>query len=86
MNKLLWMILTVCSYFFLAATDIGILMYHNINDKKDRYSVTPEVFRTQLEKLYNAGYVTVPLRDVIAKRKNISRINRQSCFALMEKT
>ncbi len=75
MNKLLW-ILSVYSNFFLAATDIPILMYHNINYKKDRYSVTPEVFRTQLEKLYNAGYVTVPLRDVIAKKKYLK--NKQA--------
>lgn len=44
---------------------IPILMYHSIDNKQSRYSVTPENFRRHLEKLYHAGYVTVKLEDII---------------------
>lgn len=49
--------------------DIPILMYHSIDRKGGRFSVTPEEFRSHLEKLYAAGFVTVPLADVLNRKE-----------------
>lgn len=47
---------------------IPILLYHHINTKNSRFSVSPENFRKQLQKLYDAGFVTVKLEEVIENR------------------
>ena len=76
MNKLLLIILYHSFFltsFLLTAYNIPILMYHTIGYKKDRYCVTPEEFRTHLEKLYNAGYVTAPLSDILAKKPHLKK-------------
>ena len=52
---------------------IPILTYHSIDYKKNRFSVTPEVLRSHLEKLYNAGYITAPLSDIIAKKSYLKK-------------
>ena len=44
---------------------IPILMYHSIDYGKGVMSVTPENFRSHLEKLYDKGYVTAKLEDII---------------------
>ncbi len=43
-----------------------ILMYHDISNKKSRFSVRPEVFKKHLQALYDAGFVTAKLSDVLA--------------------
>jgi peptidoglycan/xylan/chitin deacetylase (PgdA/CDA1 family) len=69
MKRYAWIF--VISFCFAAtATDIPFLMYHHVTDKiKGRYYVTPAEFRSHLEKLYNAGFVTAPLRDILAKKR-----------------
>ena len=52
---------------------IPILMYHSVNTKKNRFSVSPDTFRSHLEKLYKAGFVTVPLKDVIERKDYLTR-------------
>lgn len=74
MYRLFWFALIVSTHSLLtAAYDIPILTYHNIDYKKNRFSVTPEVLRSHLEKLYNAGYATAPLSDVIAKKSYLKK-------------
>lgn len=50
---------------------LPILLYHSIDYKQSRYSVTPENFRSHLEKLYKAGYVTARLEDVLARKEHL---------------
>lgn len=45
-----------------------ILMYHSIDYKNSRYSVSPENFKNHLVQLYNAGYRTARLEDIILKK------------------
>ena len=40
-------------------------MYHNLSDKEGRYASTPDLFRADLERLYNEGYRTVSMSDLI---------------------
>lgn len=68
----LWLLVTLYPSFLLAYT-IPILMYHNIDYTKNRYSVTPETFRSHLEKLYSAGYITAPLSDVLEKKPYLKK-------------
>lgn len=46
----------------------AILMYHDISPKESRFSVTPANFRKHLQALYDAGFVTSRLDDIINKR------------------
>lgn len=48
--------------------DIPILGYHSIDHKKNRFSISPETFRKHLETIYQSGYSTAPLKDVIARK------------------
>lgn len=48
-------------------------MYHSINTRPNRFSVSPETFRSHLEKLHKAGFVTVPLKDVIERKEYLAR-------------
>lgn len=48
---------------------IPVLMYHSIDRKGGRFSISPEEFRSQLEKLYKAGFITAPLSDILAKKE-----------------
>ncbi len=50
---------------------IPILLYHDINTKESRYSVPPNSFRSHLEKLWQAGFVTARLEDVLQNKENI---------------
>ncbi|MBA3751588.1 hypothetical protein H0X06_02170 [Candidatus Dependentiae bacterium] len=50
---------------------IPILLYHDINTKESRYSVTPHNFRAHLEKLWQAGFVTARLEDVLTNKEHI---------------
>ena len=42
-----------------------VLMYHNLSDKEGTYASTPDLFRADLERLYNEGYRTVSMSDLI---------------------
>lgn len=46
----------------------AILMYHDIGEKGGRFCVTPENFRRHLQALYDAGFVTSRLEDIIRKK------------------
>jgi hypothetical protein len=39
---------------------------------ENRFSVTPELFRTHLEKLYQAGFVTAKLEDIMSKPEMVN--------------
>lgn len=67
-------LITVLMSCLVMAYDVPILMYHHVTDKKTgRYYVTPKELRSHLQKLYDAGYVSAPLRDVIAKKPYLKR-------------
>jgi len=46
-------------------TRVPILMYHRIDLRKSRYSVTPQNFRRHLRALYRAGYSTISLEEYV---------------------
>ncbi len=73
MHKLILLIVACIPYLLLTGHDIPILMYHNIDQRKDRYHVTTKEFRSHLEKLYKAGYGTAPLRDILAKKRYLKK-------------
>ena len=50
---------------------IAILMYHHIDNKKSRFSVSPQEFKEHLEKLFSAGFVTARLEDIIMRKPNL---------------
>lgn len=50
---------------------IPILMYHGISKRPGRFNVKPDTFRSHLQKLYKAGYVTASLADVLAKNPSL---------------
>ncbi len=47
------------------AGKVIVIMYHNLADKPGDYASTPELFRKELERLYNEGYRTVSMTDLI---------------------
>jgi hypothetical protein len=49
-----------------------ILMYHDIGEKGGRFCVTPENFRRHLQALYDAGFVTSRLDNIISHRSTPS--------------
>lgn len=42
-----------------------VVMYHNLSDKPGTYASTPDLFRADLERLYQSGYRPVNLSEVI---------------------
>lgn len=42
-----------------------VIMYHNLSDKPGAYASTPELFRADLERLYEEGYRTVSMSDLV---------------------
>lgn len=44
---------------------VVVVMYHNLADKPGDYATTPDLFRQDLERLYNEGYRTVSMSDLI---------------------
>ena len=63
----------VSSLFAEPPVRIPILIYHSVDHKGGRFSVSPEDFRSHLERLYKAGYVTVPLADVLNKKEYLKK-------------
>jgi peptidoglycan/xylan/chitin deacetylase (PgdA/CDA1 family) len=57
----------------VSAGGVPILMYHKIDRAEDRFTVSPERFKSHLEKLYNNGFRTVSLREL--KDNDFSRLN-----------
>lgn len=45
---------------------IPVLMYHRIVESKSDYDRTPELFKSDLELLYQAGYRPISLKDFVA--------------------
>lgn len=52
------------------AGQIMILMYHGLKEKPGSYATTIELFKKDLERLYNEGYRTISMTDLI--QNNIS--------------
>lgn len=50
---------------------IPILMYHRIMDSKSEYDRTAEMFRNDLELLYQEGYRPISLKDFVAGRVDV---------------
>lgn len=48
------------------AGSIMILSYHYIGDEEERYTVTPEMFTQDLQKLYDKGYLPISLDDFLS--------------------
>ncbi len=42
-----------------------VIMYHNLSDKVGAYATTPELFKADLERLYNEDYRTVSMSDLV---------------------
>lgn len=42
-----------------------VIMYHNLADKPGTYATTPDLFRSDLERLYREGYRTVSMSDLV---------------------
>lgn len=60
------------AYVYKKSDGVPILMYHEITpDTSKRYSVTPDNFREQLKELYQAGYVTARLEDVLLNKESV---------------
>jgi peptidoglycan/xylan/chitin deacetylase (PgdA/CDA1 family) len=60
---------------------IPILLYHSIDNKQSRYSVSPDTFHHHLGKLYKAGYATVKLEDIVTD-KYIGKIKNKKPLVL----
>lgn len=50
---------------------IAVLMYHRIAESKSDYDRTPELFRKDLERLYEEGYRPIALKDFVAGRVDV---------------
>lgn len=70
MKKILSLVFSISININLLG-QIPILMYHSVKDIDIRYAVKPDVFRSHLEKLYKAGYVTAKLEDIILNKSSI---------------
>jgi len=47
------------------AGKVVVIMYHNLADKPGAYATTPDLFRQDLERLYEEGYRTVSMSDLV---------------------
>jgi peptidoglycan/xylan/chitin deacetylase (PgdA/CDA1 family) len=45
--------------------EVMVIMYHNLGDKNTDYARTADSFRADLERLYEMGFRTLPLRDLV---------------------
>ena len=52
----------------MTAARVPILTYHSIDDSGSIVSVEPSVFREQMERLCDAGYVSITLGEYVEKR------------------
>jgi peptidoglycan/xylan/chitin deacetylase (PgdA/CDA1 family) len=50
---------------------IMIIMYHNLASKPGSYATTAELFRQDLQRLYNEGYRTISMSDLISGQIDI---------------
>jgi len=56
----------------LSAGGVPILMYHKIGVSEDRYTISPERFRSHLEKLYSNGFRSISLQEL--KENDFSKL------------
>ena len=52
-------------YHVNEAGKVIVIMYHNLADEAGTYASTPELFRKDLERLYEEGYRTVSMSDLV---------------------
>lgn len=45
--------------------EVMVIMYHNLGEKNTDYARTADSFRADLERLYEMGFRTLPLRDLV---------------------